>query len=143
MFISLTDVAAAHICEDELAQLRRPARAELAHIAAWPDGLADLVEFNTRARGRIAETRRNLAKFVNSPPELGPGGTLSNWVCHLDRLAETAAFRTSVTLKPELAKIDKLLAGDRNIWRDALRRWKLLERPTGLTCAAKCAAIFG
>ncbi len=141
VLISLTDVAAAHLREDDLAHLRRRVREELARIAAWPDGSAELAEFNTRARGRIVEQRRNLAKFVNSPPELGPGGTLLE-MSHLDRLAETASFRKSVTLKPELAEMDKLLAGNRNLWRDALRRWKLLDtEPYVLAARANPALI--
>lgn len=141
VFISLTDVTAAHIREDELAQLRRRVREELARIAAWPDGSADLAEFNARARERVAEIRRNLARSVSSPPELGPGGALP-WMYHLDRLAETKAFRKSATLKPELAAIEKSLSSGRNFWGDALRRWKMLDtEPYVLAARANPALI--
>ena len=46
---------------------------------------------------------------------------------HLVDLNRTPGFRKSVTLKPELAAVDQLLASDKNAWRDLVARWKLAD----------------
>ena len=48
---------------------------------------------------------------------------------HLYQLNREAGFRKSVTSKEDLAAIEKLIASDRNIWRDYLTQWKI----TGVT----------
>ena len=44
-------------------------------------------------------------------------------------LNKEPGFRKSLTEKPELAEIDGLIAGGKNIWRDYLAQWKI----TGVT----------
>jgi Zn-dependent M16 (insulinase) family peptidase len=46
---------------------------------------------------------------------------------HLQDLNRTPGFRKSVTLKPELAAVDELLASDKNAWRDMVARWHLAD----------------
>jgi Zn-dependent M16 (insulinase) family peptidase len=127
ILIGLRDVAATHIDEREMADLRRRVREELARIAAWPSGSAELAEFNQRLVARITETRRDLAKFTNTPPGFGFRNTRATWLEHLDLLALGGEFRRSVTLQPQLAAIEKRLAAPDNLWHDLLATWKLLD----------------
>ena len=85
LFVGLNDVAAASLNEETLSDVRSRVLAELAAIAAWPDGAPELVEFNRRVRNRIVETRRELSKLVNSPPRFGFRGTGSSWMRHLEQ----------------------------------------------------------
>jgi Zn-dependent M16 (insulinase) family peptidase len=100
---------------------------EMKRVASFADGSAELKEFNERMKSRVIQTRRGLSKFVNSPPGFGFRNADSGWMTHLVDLNRTPGFRKSVTLKPELAAVDELLASDKNEWRELVARWRLAE----------------
>jgi hypothetical protein len=125
VYVSFNDVPVAHMNDSDLAALRNHVLAELGRIAAYPDGSSELAAFNARFQSRILERRRQLAKFVNSPPGFGFRNASSGWVTHLYRLNREPGFRKSLTEKEELEEIGKLAASDRNVWRDYLAQWKL------------------
>jgi Zn-dependent M16 (insulinase) family peptidase len=129
VYLSFRDVPVSRMNEASLAELRAKALDEFAKVAAWPDGSPELAAFNSRLKGRILEERRQLSKFVNSPPGFGFRSTSSGWMEHLDQLNKQPGFRKSLTEKEDLEAIEKLLASDRNIWRDRLAEWKI----TGVT----------
>ena len=125
VYVGLADVTPTHMTEPQIAAMRRVVQDELARIAALPDSAAELKELNARLQSRVIATRRELSKFVNSPPGFGFRGSYSGWNAHLDDLNESRGFRKSVTMKPELAFVDSLLGTGRNVWRTYLPKWKL------------------
>jgi len=127
--IILQNVAAGNITEEQLTAIRQRIVDELARVAAFPDGSAELKDFNKRVLSRVSETERQLANFVNTPPSWGARGTGSGWMDQLLLLERTGDFKKSVTLGPQLAGVRKLLASDKNLWRDKLAQWQL----TGVT----------
>ncbi len=129
VYVMFRDMPPARMNDRDLGALRAKVQAELARIAAWPDGSPELAAFNERLKGRILERRRALAKFVNSPPRFGFRNVGSDWVMHLYRLNRDTGFQKSLTEKSDLDEIQKLVAGPRNLWRDLLAQWKL----TGVT----------
>ena len=128
-YIGLSDVTVANMTEEKIAQVRQKILDEIARIASFEDGSPELAEFNTRLKNRVIETRRQLSKFVNSPPGFGFRNSNSGWMTHLDLLNRTKDFRKSVTMKSEMAFIEQLLAGQKNFWRDYITKWKLNETP--------------
>lgn len=123
------NVVPSNLTAEKIAVIRDKVTAELARVAALPDGSAELKEFNERALSRVAEAERQLANFVNTPPAWGARGTSSSWMDHLMLLERVQSFKKSVTLKPELAAMRKELTSGKNIWRDRLPKWQL----TGVT----------
>lgn len=123
--IGFGDVPAIKMNERELSEVRTRVLAELNRVAAWKDGSPEVVEFNQRIRSRITETKRNLAKFVNSPPGFGFRGTGYEWLAQLELLNKESGFRKSITMKSVLSEIEKSLDGDRNIWGAYLSEWKV------------------
>ena len=127
IYIGLNDVAPAHMTEQKIALIREKVLEELMRVAAWKDGSPELAEFNARLKNRVIQTRRALSKFVNSPPGFGFRGTSAAWVSHIYRLGKSNEFRKSVTMKPELDYVEKLLASNQNFWRDYLAKWKFTQ----------------
>ncbi len=123
--IGLIDVAPDKLNEKSLNEIRAAVTGEIERIASLPDGSAELAAFQKRMRSRVVETRRELANLVNSPPRFGSRGTGSGWMEHLHGLSKTGEFRRSVTMKPQLAEIEKLLSGRTNIWTELLAEWKI------------------
>jgi Zn-dependent M16 (insulinase) family peptidase len=127
IWLTLAGVQASHLNVDQAALIRSKITAELVRIAAFKDGSPELREFNERFRNALLATRRNLAKFVNTPPGFGfrSGSNGYNWLWHTRFLNRDAEFRKSVTLKPQIDQVEQLLAGGRNFWRDYLPKWQL------------------
>jgi Zn-dependent M16 (insulinase) family peptidase len=119
------DVAATNLTGEKLAEVRKVVTDEIARIANLPDGSPELDEFNKRVAGRVVETHRDLSKFVNSPPLFGFRNTGSAWMDQLLTLEKTGTFKKSLTMKPQLAHVDALIATKKNFWRDALAKWQI------------------
>ncbi|HKP37975.1 MAG TPA: hypothetical protein VJT71_14045 [Pyrinomonadaceae bacterium] len=127
IYVGLTDVAPVNMTNEKISDIRQKIMDEMKRLASLPDGSPELKEFNDRMKSRVIETRRGLAKFVNSPPGFGFRNSNSGWMTHLLDLNRTPGFRKSVTLKPELNAIDQSLASGKNIWRDLIARWHLAD----------------
>jgi Zn-dependent M16 (insulinase) family peptidase len=127
VYVGLTDVVPSNMTDEKISSVRQKIMDEMKRVASFADGSAELKEFNERVKSRVIQTRRGLSKFVNSPPGFGFRNTDSGWMTHLLDLNRTPGFRKSVTLKPELAAVDELLASDKNAWRDMVARWHLAD----------------
>ncbi|MFL6283423.1 MAG: hypothetical protein ACJ74Q_09820 [Pyrinomonadaceae bacterium] len=127
VYVGLTDVVPSNMTDEKIASVRQKIMDEMKRVASFADGSAELKEFNERVKSRVIQTRRGLSKFVNSPPGFGFRNTDSGWMTHLQDLNRTPGFRKSVTLKPELAAVDELLASDKNAWREMVARWHLAD----------------
>jgi Zn-dependent M16 (insulinase) family peptidase len=127
VYVGLTDAAPANMTEEKIGAVRQKVSEEMKRVASFPDGSAELKEFNDRMKSRVVQVRRTLSKLVNSPPGFGFRNSDSGWMTHLVDLNRTPGFRKSVTLKPELAAVEQIVSSDKNAWRDLVARWKLAE----------------
>jgi len=127
IYLGLGNVEPAKVTQQDIAAIRRKVLDEMKRIASFPDGSAELKEFNERIKNRVIQTRRSAAKFVNSPPGFGFRNTDSGWMANLVELNRDPGFRKSVTLKPQLAAVEQMLSGDRNVWRDFIASWHLAD----------------
>ncbi|HEX8708526.1 MAG TPA: hypothetical protein VF723_09810, partial [Pyrinomonadaceae bacterium] len=125
VFIGLNDVAPVHMTPEKIAAVRQRITDEINRVAAFKDGSPELAEFNARLKNRVIERRRELSKFVNSPPGFGFRNTGAGWISLLTRLGKSADFRKSLTMRPEMTFVEQLLAGNQNFWREYLPKWKL------------------
>lgn len=126
--IGVDDVEPAHLTEAGLARIRAEVRSELEHVVSLLDDSPELKELNARVRSRIVESRRSLAKFVNTPPRFGYRGVGSEWMEHLRDLEKVDGFEKTVTMRPELDRIEAMLSSNRNIWPALLAKWGLTGR---------------
>ncbi len=110
-----------------IAKVRDKMMAEIANVAALADGSAELAAFNEQAKARIIERRREMSRFLNSPPQFGYRGTGSRWLEHLKRLQREPGFRKSLAMNAEMDSAEKALTGSQNPWRSLIFGAKLLE----------------
>jgi Zn-dependent M16 (insulinase) family peptidase len=142
VMIGLDQVAAPNLTEAKTKEIRGIVTSELARIAALPDDSPELAEFNALVRGRLIEQKRQLSKFVNTPPNFGSRNGGSNWMDQLYELNREPGFRRSVTQKPDIEAIGRLLDQKRNIWRDLLPQWHLTDtEPYGIVAHPSAALL--
>ena len=129
IWIALSDVPATNLNADKAALIRQKIIDEFARVAAFKDGSPELKEFNDRFRNALTAYRRNLSKFVNTPPGFGfrSGGNGYGWLWQTRYLNQESDFRKSVTMKPQVEQAESLLASGKNFWRDYLAKWKFAE----------------
>jgi hypothetical protein len=128
-YVGFNNVKREMMSEAKVDYIRSLVLAEIQKVADLADGSEDLRAFNERARNRVAERRRDLRQFLNSPPGFGFRRSGGRWMSHLKHLRKTEGFHKSLSLKGELAFAENLLAQERNFWREYIERWKLVDRP--------------
>jgi len=137
IYVALSEVARPYLDAKGAGEVRAAVVDELRRLAALPDGDPEVRALAERLRGRITETRRSLAKALSSPPGFGFRGTGSGWMEFLHSLEATPGYDKSLTMRPELAWVeDQIGDGGKNIWRDYLPRWHLLDQPFVTTTVA-------
>jgi Zn-dependent M16 (insulinase) family peptidase len=132
IYIGLSGVKSDKLDDKTINDVRALVTAELARLAKLPDGDPELVAFDAKIQTRVVDMRRRLAKFLDTPPGFGFRGTGSGWIDFLHELSRTTGFQKSLTLRPELAAIEQVLAGKANPWRPRLHAWGLDAVPFGL-----------
>ncbi len=142
VYIGLSGVSTSLVFTDENMQLATDTKAvdavralimaEMGRIAKLPDGDPELVAFVDKVKSRVIDMRRRYSKFLDTPPGFGIRGTSAGWNDHLVELSHTKGFKKSLTLRPELAAIEAILAGKTNPFRDRLATWGLTATPFGI-----------
>ncbi len=132
VFIGVNGVKSDKLDEANLVLVRAAILAQLQHVAGLADGSPELAAFDARVVSRVTDLRRRYDKFLDTPPGFGFRNTSAAWMDHLTQLARTPGFKKSVVMAPQLAAIDKVLAGAQNPWRDRLAAWGLLAPPYGV-----------
>jgi Zn-dependent M16 (insulinase) family peptidase len=140
--IDLGGLRPAAMGDEGLRALRQLVVDEIARIAAWPDGSAELAAFNERIAGRISAREREARKFLGTPPGFGARGGRPDWVELLTLLERSEGTRKSLVLAPEFARLRQALAGGRNLWRERLERWRISGRLPYLTGARPNPALI-
>ena len=142
VYVVLTDVAPSNFNDGKLGEVRDLVSGEIKRIAAFPDGSPELAEFNGRIESRVIELRRDLAKFVNTPPGFGFRNGSSAWPNQLFLLQKTGAFDRSVTLKPQIAFVEKLLDSKKNFWGEYLTKWHIADTQPYVVAARPSPALL-
>jgi Zn-dependent M16 (insulinase) family peptidase len=132
VFIGLSGVKSDKLDDKTVADVRALVVAELDRIAKLPDGDAELAALIEKLQSRVIDLRRRLNKFLDTPPGFGIRGTGESWSTHLHELSKVKGFKKSLTFRPELAKIEQILAAKTNPFRARLRTWGLLDNPYGI-----------
>jgi Zn-dependent M16 (insulinase) family peptidase len=128
IYVGFSDVDPSHMTNDGLGRIRSEVIDEINRVMSLLDDSPELRELNARVRSRIVESRRALAKFVNSPPRFGFRNSGSEWMEHLRDLEDVPGFAKSVTQREQLDRVEALLGTNRNIWPELIKRWGLVDR---------------
>ncbi|MGE0400372.1 MAG: hypothetical protein AB7T06_26895 [Kofleriaceae bacterium] len=129
IFVTLGGIRADAMNPASLESLRAEVHAQMTRIANLPDGDPELAAIEDRVRARVIDLRRQIAKFLDSPPGFGIRGTGAAWFDHLHALSKTEGVTKSVTLKDELRAIEAVLAAKGNPWKERMAAWGLIAEP--------------
>jgi Zn-dependent M16 (insulinase) family peptidase len=132
IFLSISGVRADRLDAATLEKVRALVARELDRIGKLPAGDPELIALRERLQSRVIDLRRQVSKFLDSPPGFGFRGTSASWDNHLHSLSRAPGFKKSLTLRPELAAIEKMLASPGNPWGERIARWGINSAPLPL-----------
>ena len=123
--IEFADVRPASMSSESMKAIRALVVDEVKRVAAFGNASAELRQFNDRIASRVIEREREAAKFIGTPPRFGARNGSSAWPDLLMRLETSPGTRKSLVMKAEFAQVRKLLATNRNFWREYLAKWNI------------------
>ena len=124
---ALNGIKNVNVSEKMLDSVRAMITAEIQRVYDLPDGSPEIAKFNENALSRLTQDAKQYDDFMNSPPMFGYRGTGGGWYYNLKSLEDESGFRKSLVHKQLFDEASKLLATDRNIWKDNIDTWKLLS----------------
>jgi len=139
-YVYVPDLAASQVSTERLLEIGATVAAELERVASWADDSEELLDFHSRMQANLLRLRRSADKLTSSPPGFGARMGQSIWPGLLRDLNEEPGFEKSL-LQPELiAYLESVINGGKNVWRDKLAEWKLLEKPQ-YSVAARASSV--
>lgn len=140
IYFGLTAIDNSHVNEAMLDSVRSLIVGEFRRIHDFADGSDELREFNDRIRNRMIENKKQIEKYLNSPPMFGfRRGSAWGWLGLMTDLERESGFRKSLVFKERFAEMDSLLNLERNFWSDEIDRWRVLTVPAYAVGAAPSA----
>ncbi len=133
VYIGFNNVKTSCLNSEMIDSIRTLIIDEFIAVSAFEDNSDKLLEFNERAKNKVIQKRRNIRKFLNTPPRFGYRGTGSRWYYHLKHLQKSNGFEKNLALVEELENAEKMLSKGNNFWADYIDKWGLLKtKPYGV-----------
>ncbi len=133
--VYVPDLAPGLATEEKLGEIRAALQGELKRISGWADGSGELKEFHARIEANLTRTKRSLDKLTSSPPGFGARSGSSMWPGLLEELERVPGFEKSVVQRDLIARLEAIVRGEKNIWREKLAEWRLLDTPPYVVAA--------
>jgi len=127
IYIGLNNVKTSYLNEEMIDSIRTLILDEFRAVYDFEDGSDMLLEFNERAKNKVIQRRRNIRKFLNTPPGFGYRGTGARWYYHLKHLQNIEGFEKNLAFVEELENAEKLLTKGNNFWADFIDKWGILK----------------
>jgi Zn-dependent M16 (insulinase) family peptidase len=127
-FIELSGIPGNRINVDTLNRLRSRIHATVEEISRYPDNSTVLAAFNQLVMSYAQGWRRSERVWIRSAPRFGLDNKM-DWKEHLEYLEMDPSFVRSISGEPVWTNVEKQLQSGRNIWRDVILRFHLLDTP--------------
>ena len=128
-YLTLGGLPASLLEEGHIERLRGAAMERIRWIAELADGSPELTGLASKTLARLAASRRQYLKFVDSPPRFGDPGADLRWHDRLGRVARATGFEKALAPLSLYERLEHDLGAGRNPWRAVVRRAGLTDPP--------------
>jgi Zn-dependent M16 (insulinase) family peptidase len=104
-------------------------------ISEYPDRSDHLVAFNDLLLSYSRSRQRSQSVWIKSPPGFASGDNRTDWKEHFEALEMDPSFVRSLPEQAVWQAVDSELKSGRNIWRDLIRKFRLLDTPYAAAAA--------
>jgi Zn-dependent M16 (insulinase) family peptidase len=127
-FIGFSGIAGNRLTVDRVEQLRSRLLATITQISQYADDSQDLVVFDQLVASYAKALRRSERVWSKSAPRFGFNYE-TEWKDQLEYLEMDPSFVRSISDEPEWEKVEQKLRSGKNVWRDLIQRFHLLDLP--------------
>lgn len=114
---------------DKIEEIRNLISRTLTEISGYPDGSANLQEFNRLAMSYVAASRRVEKVWIKNAPSFGVRGGGYAWKDYLNVLETDPSFNRVISRDPMWNDVVQELQSGKNIWRNLIQRFGLMSEP--------------
>lgn len=129
--IAVSGIAGTRISLDEITQLRNKILEKIKEISEYPDHSEKLAGFNNLVSYYAQDWRRSKHVWMRNSPQFGSVVDV-DWKDFLGYLEMDSSFVRSMSEERLWQQLDNELKSGRNIWRDLIRVFNLLDPPYAL-----------
>jgi Zn-dependent M16 (insulinase) family peptidase len=127
--LEVSGVPGNRISAQSVDQLRAIILAKMNEVSQYPDQSERLKKFNGAIASYAKSQRRSNSVWIRNPPGFDGYPPNREWKESLSRLEMDPSFVRSLSENREWEVIDQQLKSGKNIWRDVIRNFRLLETP--------------
>jgi Zn-dependent M16 (insulinase) family peptidase len=127
-FVGVSGIPGDRINVDQITRLRNLIMEKITEISNYPDFSLALRSFNRSAMLQAKIWRRAQRIWLKTPPRFGVTYD-TDWKEYLQYLDMSSSFIQSLSDEPVWGEVEKRVQSGRNVWRDLISHFHLLEVP--------------
>jgi Zn-dependent M16 (insulinase) family peptidase len=123
------------ISQEQIKRLQNVVLGKILEISKYSDQSKSLAAFNDLIASSAKAWRRTESVWIKNPPGFGSPESKSDWKELFDYLEMNPAFSRSLSDETVWRAIDQQLESRKNIWRDVIQHFGLLDSPYATAAA--------
>lgn len=127
-FLGFSGIPGKNVTVENIEKLRSSVTARIRDVSDFPDDSQDLATFNRLVLTYLKAWRRSQSVWLRSAPRFGFGYETA-WKEYLEYLDMDPSFIRSISDERNWTAVEKRIQSGRNIWRDLIRDFQLLQVP--------------
>jgi hypothetical protein len=129
LLIEIGGIPGNQLTPEKMKQLRKLLLSRIQEVAQYADGSESLMEFNRAAAAHIVNLEGAEAVSTREAPGLGLYRMKTDWKAQFERLEMDQSFVRPVAEGPAWRVVREKVNSDRNIWRELIQKFDLLDVP--------------
>ncbi len=129
LIVEISGIPGNRISVAEIERLRSMVLNKIDQISQFPDSSENLLTFNRLIASYSKGLRRSQDIWLKNTPGFGSREFKTDWKKYLEQLEMDDSFIKSISEEQVWRLVDSELKSGKNIWRDLIQRFKLLDLP--------------
>ena len=127
--VEISGIPGSRISVEQVEALRTLIVAKIEEVSQYPDGSPSLTAFNQLVESYARAWRRSEGVWIKNAPGFGSRELKTDWKRHLESMEMDSSFIRSISEKPVWQAIEEQLRSGKNLWRDVIQKFHLLDLP--------------
>lgn len=129
VIVEISGIPGNRISVSKIEELGSMVLSKIREISQYPDHSEDLATFNLLIASYAKGLRRSQDIWIQNTPGFGSREFKTDWKSHFERLDMDNSFVRSLSEDKVWQLIDLELKSGKNIWRDLIQQFQLLDSP--------------
>lgn len=133
--MEISGIPGNRISAGQMEALRSLILTKIGEVSQYSDGSPALAAFNQLVESYARASRRSESVWIRNAPGFGSHDLKTDWKEYLESLEMDPSFTRSLSEEPVWQAIEEKLGSGKNIWREVIQQFHLLEIPYAAAAA--------